>query len=116
MPSDEPQAPPPLVVISYSKEEEKWKDRLVSFFPPLDLRLMLNRVDEFPGRLDEETRAALPDAKVVVLLLSPTYLSNSWTASDQGELLLSLEKEKGLRTLPLLVRYCSWEEIPYFRN
>lgn len=67
MPADAPKSTPPLIVISYSKEEEKWKDQLVSLFPTdLDFRLMLNRVEEFPGRLDEETRSALPDAKVVV--------------------------------------------------
>ena len=117
MPADQPQAPRPLIVISYSKEEEKWKDQLVSLFPTdVDFRLMLNRVEEFPGRLDEETAATLPDAKVVVLLLSPTYLSNSWITGDRGDLLRSLESERGVRTLPVLVRYCSWEEIPYFRN
>ena len=116
MPADAPKTDaPPLIVISYSKEEEKWKDQLVSLFPTdVDFRLMFNRVEEFPERLDEETRSALPDAKVVVLLLSPTYLSNSWI-TNQGELLLSLEREHGVRTLPLLVRYCSWEEIPYFQ-
>ncbi|HEX7297136.1 MAG TPA: TIR domain-containing protein, partial [Pyrinomonadaceae bacterium] len=117
MPADKPQAPPPLIIISYSKEEEKWKDQLVSLFPTdAHFRLMLNRVDEFPGRIDEETRATLPGAKVLVVLLSPTYLNNSWITGEQGELLRSLESERGLRTLPVLVRYCSWEEIPYFRN
>jgi len=117
MPADAPKSIPPLIVISYSKEEEKWKDQLVSLFPTdVDFRLMFNRVEEFPGRLDEETLSALPDAKVVLLMLSPTYLSNSWITNDQGELLLSLEKERGVRVLTLLVRYCSWEEIPFFRN
>ena len=108
---------PPLIGISYSKEEEQWKDQLISLLPTdVDFRLISNRVEDFPAGLGEENLHALEEATGWVLLLSPTYLSNSWMRIDQSELLSGLEKKIGLRVLAVLVRNCAWQQISYFQS
>ena len=125
MPESEPQATSasPLIIISYSREDETWRDQLVSFFPTdIDLQLMFNRVEDQPQsalsvvsqlvRIDEK----LMEREVLVLLLSPSYLRTSWILTEQTDHVLELERQYGLTILPVLLHDCSLEDVPFLRN
>ncbi|HEU4507460.1 MAG TPA: P-loop NTPase fold protein [Pyrinomonadaceae bacterium] len=126
MPESAPQATsaPPLIIISYSVEDQKWKDQLVSFFPKnveLDLRV---------DRLDGEAQAGLSlvqqlvsliDEKftkraVLVVLLSPNYLRQSWIYTQQSNRVLDLERRYGLKILPVLLHDCPLLDVPFLRD
>jgi len=83
----------PQIVISYHVDDEKWRDRLVTY---LDLA-----VDKF-GVLDDRTTSrtqtsafaedfliAVKKAKVLVLLISPKYMASNFFMSGDGFNLLA---------------------------
>ena len=113
----------PLIIISYSKEDEMWKDQLVSFFPTdVDLQLMFNRVEDQPQsasslvsqlvRIDEK----LMEREVLVVLLSPSYLRTSWIRTEETDRVMELERQYGLTILPVLLHACPWHDIPFLRD
>jgi len=120
MPASEPEtaSAPPLIVISYSKEDEKWKDHFVSLFPTgVDIRLVFNRVEDYPGRIDEETRSAIAKARVLVLLLSRMYLSTSWISNEQADYVSGFERTSGgLQVVSILLQDCSWEDVRFLQK
>jgi tetratricopeptide (TPR) repeat protein len=114
----------PLIIISYSKEDEKWKDQLVSLLATdVDLhQLMFNRVEDEPQsasslvsqlvRIDEK----LMEREVLVLLLSPSYLRTSWILTEETDRVLELERQYGLTILPFLLHDYSPDDVPFLRN
>jgi len=116
----------PRIVISYFTDEDKWRDRLVSYLGPQSDELGIwndQIVEEVPQsdpdlrRPDPKTTNALRYARVLIILLSPNYLKSTWIVGDEAEYYLRDPSiEEGLRIIPVLVKDCSWQELPLFRT
>lgn len=123
MPENSPGTPvpsPPLVFISYSRIDEKARDRLHLFLEPAvqsgiisvwDDKL-LNAGDEWNVKIGE----AISRATVAVLLVSTDYLASDWVSKQEAPRLLDLMKKGRLRIVPLLIKPCSWQQISWLRN
>ena len=114
---------PPFIIISYSKEDETWKDQLVSLLPTdVNFQLRFHRVEDEPQsapslidqliRIDER----LMERSVLVVLLSPSYLRVSWILTEQLGPVLELERQYGLKILPVLLHDCPIDEVPFLHN
>ena len=115
-----PQAPstPPFIVISYSKEDEKWKDQLVSLFPTdVDLKVRLNPVEaQSPFSLLNQliwVDEKLTERAVLVVLLSPSYLRIPWLLTEEIERVLELERRYSLTILPVWLHECPVDDVPF---
>ena len=108
---------PPRVFISHSRDDESWKDRLVRH-----LAVLGDRLDVWDDRRirpgDDRAReiyAAVADADVAVLLISPDFLASDPIRDRQLSPILERRKS-GLRIIPLIVRPCAWDLVPWLKE
>jgi tetratricopeptide (TPR) repeat protein len=107
----------PTVFISYSHEDEHWKERLRSHLGVLE---QLGRIDIWDDRqIDagdtwyDEIRQAMERAKVAVCLISPDYLASAFVVKEEIPYLLERRARNGMVLIPLLVRPCLWQACPW---
>src|SRR5215204_1336477 len=100
----------PPIVISYHASDEEWKDRLIFELRAAEqYRMWFDRVDgKRRGQVDVKTIAVLKNAKVLVLLLSPSYLNSTWVADEKGYVLLG---KNGPHIVGLIVQNTTKEQL-----
>lgn len=107
----------PAVFISYAHRDSRWKDELVRHLNVLEkLHNLQVWVDAriSPGtEFVEEIRKAVESSCVAVLLVSADFLGSEFILQEEIRWLLERRQEEGLRVLPILIRDCLWEEVPW---
>ena len=122
MPSSQPQTTAsqdrPLIALSYCSDDDKWRDRLLSHLGPESEKLGIwnDRIVDENRQLYPKTENALRDAKVLVVFLSPAYLESTWIVTSEASGFLEGLSTTELRIIPVLLKDCSWQEIPLFRT
>ncbi|MCK4443945.1 MAG: toll/interleukin-1 receptor domain-containing protein, partial [Thermoplasmata archaeon] len=110
------------VFVSYQKLDEEWARNLTKrlesetsegrtlrvFFAPWDIAPGENIID----RIDK----ALGEAKYVVLILSPEYLSADWPIAEKAAAIYSDPAGRIGRLIPVLRRKCRIPPLLAFRN
>lgn len=95
-----------LIAISYSKDEEQWKDRLISLFPTDEnIEFVLDQVEE--GPINQQLRTAISQSKVLVILLTPSYVVNSSVPGPSNP----IPNIKNVHIVSVLIRPCEWQNI-----
>jgi len=107
-------APPP-VFISYSHDDEAWKDRLVEHLEVLAQEGLLDVWDDrriAAGKdWQPEIEEAMSRAQVAVLLITASYLISKFIRGNEIPRLLQRRREEGLRIIPVIVRPCAWKGV-----
>lgn len=105
------------VFISYSHQDEVWRDRLVSHLGVLQRQNRLTLwVDSQIRAGDDwlaEIERAMDAAAVAVLLVSADFLGSEFIAGTEVPRLLRARAERGLRAIPLIIRPCAWSTVPW---
>lgn len=105
----------PLVFISYSRKDEKWRARLQTFLKPaVDsglISLWDDRQLETGDKFNEEINRAIDKASVAVLLISAEYLASDWVVKMEAPALLERMEAGGVRIFPILLRSCPWQSV-----
>lgn len=103
----------PTVFISYSHQDEAWKDRLR---PHLGVLERAGRItiwdDRRIGAGEEwydEIKDAMDLAKVAVCLISADFLSSKFCAEEEVPYLLERRERDGMILIPVLLRPCTWK-------
>jgi TIR domain len=117
-----PTTPPPTgdrptVFISYSHQDETWKDRLVKHLKVLEPEGVLEPWhdrqilggDDWLAKIQE----AMDRADVAVLLISADSLGSQFILETEVPYLLERQKRDGIRIIPLIVRPCPWSSVPW---
>ena len=104
------------IFISYSHEDEKYKDELVRHLRVLenqgsasfwDSRLIL------PGEdWSSEIMKAIDAAEIIILLVSPNFLASDYIVNHELPELLERAKYQNAIVLPILLRPTQWTVIP----
>jgi tetratricopeptide (TPR) repeat protein len=107
----------PTVFISYSHQDEVWKDRLVRHLGALE------REDAYTVWSDRKIAAgdgwraeierAMERARAAVLLISADFLISGFVRDEEIPRLLQRREKDGLRIIPLIVHPCTWKEVPW---
>jgi hypothetical protein len=111
---------PPLVFISYSRKDEKWRARLHTFLKPaIDagiIDLWDDRAIDAGEKWNQKIDEAINTAAVAVLLISAEYLASKWIHDQEVPHILNQGRERNLRLLPILLRPCPWQQVEWLRS
>jgi tetratricopeptide (TPR) repeat protein len=107
----------PTVFISYSHQDEAWKDKLVTHLRVLERAGLLDVWDDRKIAAGDGWRAeiatAMDRAGAAVLLISADFLDSDFILGTEVPRLLQRRAQDGLRIIPLIVRPCAWRLIPW---
>ena len=107
----------PTLFISYSHQDEEWKDRLVTHLKVLQMQGLLDLWDDrrIGAGIDwhPEIQAAMNRAHVAVLLVSADFLTSEFILGEEVPRLLQRRDEEGLRIFPVIVRPCAWQRVEW---
>jgi tetratricopeptide (TPR) repeat protein len=107
----------PSVFISYSHQDEDWKDRLLVHLGVLEEEGLLQTWnDRNLGAGDEwfeEIRAAMNNARVAVFLVSAHSLKSKFIRHQEIPHLLDRRANEGMIFFPVIVKSCVWEDLPW---
>ncbi|HEY0430416.1 MAG TPA: toll/interleukin-1 receptor domain-containing protein, partial [Pyrinomonadaceae bacterium] len=108
------------IFISYSHEDEEFKNELVTMLQALQRRGV---VDTWQDRLikagDEWNKSiheAMDDCDLALLLVSPDYLASRFIQEEEQPKLLRRREEMRLRVIPIIVRPCPWQSEPVLKD
>jgi hypothetical protein len=103
----------PTVFVSYSRADQKWRDRLLKHLLVLERQGILQVWDDRRIGAGEDwregIRAAMDEASIAVLLVTVNFLNSEFVQENEIPKLLDHRKERGLTVVPILVKPCPWE-------
>ena len=106
------------IFISYSHQDEAWKDHLLSHLNVLageglevwDDRRIAAGDDWLP-----EIERAIAACDVAVLLISRHFLTSKFIAGQEVPPLLQRRQAQGVRVIPLIISPCQWQRIDWLK-
>ncbi len=100
---------PSTIFISYSREDEIWKDRLVKHLEVLEAQGLLEVCwADLELAWDSRLKAAMERVRVVVLLISADFLAST-RAEDVTRSLG--RRQSVLEIIPVILRPCAWDRV-----
>ncbi len=109
----------PTVFISYSSKDREWLDRLL---PHLDLLKKQKLLDIWEdSRIDggdiwfEEIKRAMNSSSIAILLVTANFLSSDFVLKEEVPHFLQEQRLRGMIIIPILIRPCLWEAIPWIK-
>lgn len=106
----------PTVFLSYSHQDTKWKDRLLSHLRVLERQNKLDIWDtsdiETGSDWAQQIFKAVNTADVAILLVSPDFLASDFIVGRELPALLKRRAKEDLAVLPVIVRPAAWSQIP----
>ncbi len=107
------------IFISYSHQDETWKDRLHTQLAVLELEGYLSTWDDRkikPGKdWLPEIKSALNQADVAIMLISADFLTSEFIRTEEVPTLLERREREGVWVIPLIVRPCRWQNIEWLK-
>ena len=108
------------VFISYSHQDEHWKEKLHTHLKVLVQQNRLSVWEDQQIAAGEDwypaIEKALNSAQVAILLISKDFLTSKFIQGEEVPVLLKRRKEKGLTVIPLILNPCTWEAIPWLAS
>jgi tetratricopeptide (TPR) repeat protein len=111
----------PTVFISYSHEDEEWKDRLRPHLKMLeqaglDIDIWDDRDIDAGAQWYNDIMQAMDNAVVAVCLISADYLASDFCNKEEIPYLLKRREEDGMVLLPILVHHCEWPIFEWLKS
>ncbi|OJH40373.1 TIR domain-containing protein [Cystobacter ferrugineus] len=108
----------PTVFISYSHEDEAWKERVSTHLTVLHESLEAWDDSHIEPGADwrTELEQAISGAGAAVLLISAHFLSSRFILEEEVPRLLQRRADSGLHLIPLLLSPCDWEAAEWLQR
>ncbi|MCP4691297.1 MAG: toll/interleukin-1 receptor domain-containing protein [Desulfobacterales bacterium] len=110
----------PTIFISYSYQDEEWKDRVEAHLESLKRGWTLETREDLgiitKNDLREKFEDALKNVDAVILLVSANFLTSDAIMKEEIPILLRKKVETGLQIFPLVVKPCSWEDVKWLKH
>lgn len=110
---------PLKVFLSYSREDESWKERLVTHLHVLEKEGYVKVWTEYmipPGSVRQrKILQAIDDADAAILLISAKFLASSKT-EDEIPRLLARSVRKIMALFPVIVETCLWRQVSWLQK
>jgi tetratricopeptide (TPR) repeat protein len=106
--------PVPTVFISYSHQDESWKNKLLPQLHALeqagiDMQVWHDRKIDGGDQWYPEIQEAMANAAVGVLLISPDFLASGFITKEEVPYLIERQEKHGMLLIPVLIRKCPWK-------
>jgi hypothetical protein len=104
----------PKIFISYSHEDEKWKDFIKEHFTCTGKCQIWNDRDIKLGEnWYEEIKTSLHEADIAILLISKNFLNSEFIKNEEIPHLLERCKKESVQVITVHVQPCSWEQVDW---
>lgn len=107
----------PTVFVSYSHQDEDWKNRLVKQLQVLEFEGALEIWDDRRISAGDDwlpkIEAAMVRSRAAVLLISAAFLTSGFIRQKEVPELLRRREQEGLRVIPVIVHPCPWTAVPW---
>ena len=106
------------VFISYSHQDEGWKDRVVKQLAVLEeegVDSWDDRKIEGGGDWEQEIEKAIASCEVALLLISANFLTSKYIKGKEVPPLLQRRETHGVRVIPVILSPCNWDRIPWLK-
>jgi hypothetical protein len=108
---------PVPMFVSYAREDEELKNRLMLFLKPMQRERLIGvwhdrNIDagaEIRGAIDENFK----QARVVLLLVSQAFLASDFIYDHEMTRALERHDRGEARVVPIILRPCSWTNTPF---
>lgn len=103
------------VFISYSKQDKELRDGLLAHLRPLETKGIITWHDRqiLPGtKWDEEIKARLNAADIILLLISADFLANDYCKNVEIPEALRRHEAGEATVMPVILRQCGWKYTP----
>ena len=107
----------PVVFISYSHRDERWKEQLEEHLQVLQHLGRFTYWDDRQIPIGETWRLAintgLASAQAAILLISRHFLASKFIQDVEVPTLLQRKIRDGLPIFPVILSACSWQDVPW---
>ena len=107
------------IFISYSHQDEDWKDRLQKKLMVLELEGYFTVWEDRqlkPGdKWQPAIKRELAQFDVAVTLISDDFLTSNFIRTEEVPDLLLRQEQENIRIIPLILKPCTWQEIPWIK-
>ncbi len=108
------------IFIEYSQKDSEYKDRLMTQLRVLELEDYAEIWDDRQIQVGtdwlSEIQNAIEEAEVVVLMISAGFLTSVFIRAEVIPRILERRQREGLIILPLFVKPCAWQKIPWLSS
>ncbi|MCP5106381.1 MAG: toll/interleukin-1 receptor domain-containing protein, partial [bacterium] len=105
------------IFISYSHEDEKWKNLLVKHLKVLQLHGELDTWDDqrikAGGDWFRDIKQAVENAHAAVFLVSADFLVSDFILREEVPALLQGREKGDIKVFPLIARSCPWQKVKW---
>ena len=107
----------PKVFISYSHQDENWKDKLLAHLSVVareeDFEVWQDRRIEPGSEWSDEIGRQIDAASIAILLVSADFFNSDFIRNEEVSRFLALREKGGLRIYPVIVRDCTWKSVAW---
>jgi len=108
---------PPVVFISYSRQDRRWKDSLTSQLGVLEREGLLEIWNDDLIRPGADwlpaIETAMAEARVAVFIVSADFLNSDFIRRTEIPALMERRRQEGLRIIPVIARPCPWQQVSW---
>lgn len=105
----------PKLLLVYNHRDAHWKDLLMRYIRVLERQELVDvsayDLEDQPALTEQDYAAALRQADIAILFLSPDYLASDYAATTELPLILSRHRAGDLIVLPILVAPTQWTHL-----
>ncbi len=110
----------PRIFISYSHDDEAWKDRVVNQLGVLEHEGLLSVWEDRQIAAGDnwlpEIEAAIQSCGVALLLISAKFLTSKFILGNEVPRLLQRREQEGVRVIPVILKPCAWDEVAWLKS
>src|SRR5512143_2997534 len=108
------------IFISYSHDDEVWKNRLVSHLGVLEYEGLLSVWEDRQIAAGDdwlpEIEAAIQSCSVALLLISAQFLTSKFIRGKEVPALLQRRQQGGVRIIPVILKPCAWTRVSWLKS
>lgn len=103
------------IFISYSHEDQKWKELLVKQLKVLEKHeqviLWDDRMIEAGVDWVSSIKEAIETSRIFIMLISVDFLTSHFILNEEIPRILKRRQKEGAFVIPVIVRPCTWKKI-----
>lgn len=108
---------PLKLFISYSHQDEKYKEQLITHLTSLKRRGIISEWHDrklISGQeWDKAIKQELLDADIILLLISSDFLSSNYCYDIEIKKAMERHEQSEAKVIPIILRPCDWKDLPF---